>query len=236
MTWIYVACDSSNMICIDTNNAEKRELFDLISQDRTYSHALKMRFACSWHYEYRQKRNIDTFRHERDDSWSDNSSLSLNVFIYMKSLQRRKIRYRRWTVKLSLLIMHVIYRLQHRVDKIAISARAINERNLQRMWKYNRQHRSIDDLQRLDTNHNENRFWVEVKQRTMMQLTYVMIFLCLLRIDEVLRIEFHHIEIVNENFNHSCIKLMLKFRKTHQNEDKQSIDNELVNSTRLTML
>ena len=132
--------------------------------------------------------------------------------------------------------MYVIYRLQHRAGKIAISARAINERDLQRMWEYNRQHRPVDGLQRLGTDHNGDRFWAGARQRAMLQLAYAMAFLCLLRIDEVLRIEFHHIEIVNEDPNHPCIKLMLEFRKTHQDGGKQSIDNELVNSTRLTML
>ncbi|KAG7005366.1 hypothetical protein G7Y79_00020g048940 [Physcia stellaris] len=197
MTWIYAACDSPDMISTDTDNAEKGELSDLIPQDRTYSHALKMRSACSWHYGYRQKRGTDTFRHERDGSWSGNPSLSLNVSIYMKSLQRRK----------------------HRAGKIAISARAINERDLQRMWEYNRQHRPVDGLQRLGTDHNGDRFWAGAKQRAMLQLAYAMAFLCLLRIDEVLRIEFHHIEIVNEDPNHPCIKLMLEFRKTHQDGD-----------------
>ena len=57
----------------------------------------------------------------------------------------------------------------------------------------------------------------------MMHLTYAIAFLTLLRFDEMLRIEFQHMKIVDYDSNHSCIKLTLSFRKTHQKEDKRCI-------------
>jgi hypothetical protein len=48
----------------------------------------------------------------------------------------------------------------------------------------------------------------------MLQCIYAIAFLCLLRFDEVLRIELKDIEVIDKNKGH--IKLTLSFRKTHQ--------------------
>ncbi|KAJ7828688.1 hypothetical protein B0H14DRAFT_2197153, partial [Mycena olivaceomarginata] len=48
--------------------------------------------------------------------------------------------------------------------------------------------------------------------RRLLTLAYVLSFLCLLRFDEVLKIQIHDIEWVSE----TCIKLTLPFRKTNQ--------------------
>jgi len=47
-----------------------------------------------------------------------------------------------------------------------------------------------------------------------MQASYLIAFTCLLRFDEVLKIQHHHIEVVDEAHGH--IRLTLPFRKTHQ--------------------
>ena len=52
----------------------------------------------------------------------------------------------------------------------------------------------------------------------MMQYIYAIAFLCLLRFDEVLQIEAHYVELINEIIDH--IKLSLKFWKTHQYDDR----------------
>ena len=57
--------------------------------------------------------------------------------------------------------------------------------------------------------------WGGPVQRTMMQAIYTISFLCLLRFDEVLKIQHHHIEVIDSKEGH--IKLTLPFRKTHQN-------------------
>jgi hypothetical protein len=59
---------------------------------------------------------------------------------------------------------------------------------------------------------NEN--WGGRKVRTLLHCVYVFAFLCLLRSDEVFRIKFEDIEIINKLRGH--IVLNLPFRKTHQ--------------------
>jgi hypothetical protein len=56
--------------------------------------------------------------------------------------------------------------------------------------------------------------WSGPNQRTMMQAIYLIAFTCLLRFDEGLKIQHHHIEMVDEFNGH--IRLTLPFRKTHQ--------------------
>ena len=54
--------------------------------------------------------------------------------------------------------------------------------------------------------------WGGGRARRLLQAAYAFSFLCLLRIDEVLKIEMHHIEFISD----TKIKLTLPFRKTHQ--------------------
>ena len=54
--------------------------------------------------------------------------------------------------------------------------------------------------------------WGGGRARRLLHAAYVLSFLCLLRVDEVLKIEMHHIEFISD----TKIKLTLPFRKTHQ--------------------
>ena len=56
--------------------------------------------------------------------------------------------------------------------------------------------------------------WGGGRLRLMLQCIYSIAFLCLLRFDEVLKIQAHHIEVISEAEGH--IKLTLPFRKTHK--------------------
>jgi len=56
--------------------------------------------------------------------------------------------------------------------------------------------------------------WGGGRVRRMLQCIYTIAFLCLLRFDEVLKIQAHHIEVIDEAEGH--IKLTLPFRKTHK--------------------
>ena len=56
--------------------------------------------------------------------------------------------------------------------------------------------------------------WGGGRLRLMLQCIYSIAFLCLLRFDEVLKIQAHHIEVISEVEGH--IKLTLPFRKTHK--------------------
>ena len=57
----------------------------------SWSHACKMRSACSWKYAYDLQRGTHPWRQEKDESFSGNPSISSMVSIYMKSLQRKKV-------------------------------------------------------------------------------------------------------------------------------------------------
>jgi hypothetical protein len=61
---------------------------------------------------------------------------------------------------------------------------------------------------------NEKFQWAGGRMRRMLQAIYLLAFLCLLRFDEVLKIEIHQLEVVDRAKGH--IKLTLPFRKTHQ--------------------
>jgi hypothetical protein len=54
----------------------------------------------------------------------------------------------------------------------------------------------------------------------MLYTVYTLAFLCMLRFNEVLRIEAHHIEVINLTRETGEIKLTLPFRKTHQTGGK----------------
>lgn len=60
----------------------------------------------------------------------------------------------------------------------------------------------------------EDQQWGGARLRVMLQCIYAIAFLCLLRFDEVLRIELKDIEVIDKWKGH--IKLTLPFRKTHQ--------------------
>jgi len=56
--------------------------------------------------------------------------------------------------------------------------------------------------------------WGGGRLRLMLQCIYTIAFLCLLRFDEVLKIQAHHFEVIDEGRGE--IKLILPFRKTHK--------------------
>jgi integrase len=67
-------------------------------------------------------------------------------------------------------------------------------------------------LRRLDS--SEDSQWGGARLRMMLQCIYTIAFLCLLRFDEVLRIELKDVEVINQKKGQ--IRLSLPFRKTHQ--------------------
>ena len=60
----------------------------------------------------------------------------------------------------------------------------------------------------------DEHYWGGKRLRLMLNCIYTFAFLCLLRFDEVLRIQLKDIEVVSREKGH--IKLTLAFRKTHQ--------------------
>ena len=61
---------------------------------------------------------------------------------------------------------------------------------------------------------NNDHNWGGGRLRLMLHCIYLIAFLCLLRFDEVLKIQAHHLEVVDEGKGE--IKLTLPFRKTHK--------------------
>ena len=78
--WIYIECDIP-----DQQNGTR-----LQCGDKTYSQALKMRAAISFHYN-ELGRGSESWHQGRDGTWMGNPSLSKDVSRYMLSLQRRKV-------------------------------------------------------------------------------------------------------------------------------------------------
>jgi len=79
-TWIYLECDIPDI----QNNLKTRCV------NKTYSQALKMQAAISFHYN-ELGRVTDSWHQSKDESWMWNPSLSKDVSCYMLSLQRRKV-------------------------------------------------------------------------------------------------------------------------------------------------
>ena len=100
--------------------------------------------------------------------------------------------------------------------EVPMSKRAIVEKDLADFFEKNN---VIDRMEVQDWNTEYRKLdelsnWGGPLQRLMMQAIYLIAFTCLLRFDEVLKIQHHHIEVVNPDHGH--IRLTLPFRKTYQ--------------------
>ena len=97
-----------------------------------------------------------------------------------------------------------------------MSARSIVEKDMIDLYQKNNEMEVKDfnpDYRKQDDMSN----WGGPVQRLMMQAIYTISFLCLLRFDEVLKIQHHYIEVIDKDEGH--IQLILPFRKTHQNRE-----------------
>jgi hypothetical protein len=63
---------------------------------------------------------------------------------------------------------------------------------------------------------DEKTNWGGWNLRAELHCIYVLAFLCMLRFDEVLKIQHYHIEVVDDDQDSGHIILTLPFRKTHQ--------------------
>jgi integrase len=96
--------------------------------------------------------------------------------------------------------------------------RSLTSSDLAKLYQKNSefQIQTISRKRRREISESEslNQHWGGARLRMMLQCIYTIAFLCLLRFDEVLRIELKHIEVIDKYKGH--IKLTLPFRKTHQ--------------------
>ena len=81
---------------------------------------------------------------------------------------------------------------------------SIKKNDTMEIKDWNTDYRKLDELSN----------WAGPLQRLMLQAIYLLALTCLLRFDEVLKIQHHHIEVVDSNYGH--IRLTLPFRKTQQ--------------------
>ena len=99
------------------------------------------------------------------------------------------------------------------------SARAIDHQTLKRLYDYNisfpREAESAP--QKRKRGEAAERNWGGYKVRIMLHAAYVTSMLCLLRYDEVLRIQWSDIVMEYASDGTTVMKLILPFRKTHQN-------------------
>ena len=79
--WIFRKCEKK-----DPQNP-----MTLKCEGATFSHALKMRAAMSYHYAQDEGRGSDKWHQDSSGNWLGNPALSYTVSRYMISLQRRKV-------------------------------------------------------------------------------------------------------------------------------------------------
>ncbi|KAK7034796.1 hypothetical protein R3P38DRAFT_3312137 [Favolaschia claudopus] len=137
-----------------------------------------------------------------------NPSVSETIATYMTSLRCRKVR----------------------AGETATSARAITEEMLLELYKFSNKPEIAQIKEyapRSRKADKESHEWGGARARRLLALAYILAFLCLLRFDEVLKIQVHDIEWVSD----TCIKLTLPFRKTSQFGGKQELIFHLLSFT-----
>ena len=111
---------------------------------------------------------------------------------------------------------------QVRNGEVSQSARSITSTLLAKLYEMNNRY-TVQPLSRMRRRgDSEDIQWGGARLRMMLQCIYTLAFLCLLRFDEVLRIQAKDIEVVDKHDGH--IKLTLSFRKTHQYGGTLSFD------------
>ncbi|KAG1800902.1 DNA breaking-rejoining enzyme [Suillus plorans] len=183
------ACDSVKLDGTNKPSTNERGL---------YSHAQKMRAAMT--YTFGRLQGLGNLPWHESELHSGqmlgNPSVSVEVSSYMCSLRRCKVQ----------------------AGEVAVSAHAITSHILKRMYHFN--HRpenwAILDYRpggRGDSS-SESSHWAGGRIRRCLHAAYTIAFLCMLRSDEVLKIQLHDL-----HFFSNGLVLTLPFRKTHQNSD-----------------
>jgi hypothetical protein len=88
---------------------------------------------------------------------------------------------------------------------------------LRKLYDFNKDFavQRLGEVQRVPDDKSQ---WGGARLRMMLQCIYSIAFLCLLRFDEALKIQAHHLEVIDEVRGE--IKLTLPFRKTHKVKGK----------------
>ncbi|KAG0693634.1 DNA breaking-rejoining enzyme, partial [Suillus ampliporus] len=173
------------------------------TQERgSYGHAQKMRAAATYSFGQLQcLGNLPWHESElKSGQMLGNPSVSMEVSGFMCSLKRRKVQ----------------------AGEVAVSARAITSLILKRLYHFNHlpenweihayQPGGRQPLGGADSSGSAR--WAGGRVRRFLHAAYTIAFLCMLRSDEVLKIQSHDLHL----FSNGMV-LTLPFRKTHQNGD-----------------
>ncbi|KAJ3925352.1 MAG: hypothetical protein NXY57DRAFT_907198, partial [Lentinula lateritia] len=180
-------CDSINLDGSIKNPNEVRN---------GYTHAQKIRAAFTYGFNRIAGLGLATWeRSEVTGQMKGNPSVSSLVSSYMVSLRRRKVQ----------------------GGEAATSARAITPELIGRMYDYN--HRPENWIIRpyepsKRSKKKETEQWGGPRFRRELHLAYTIAHSCLLRVDEVLKIQAHEIRLVPGR--RKCLEITLPFRKTNQ--------------------
>lgn len=184
VAWILDKCDEVNLDGKPKGVKVERQ---------SYMYAQKMRAAATYGFgRIHHLGNAPWRQSEVTGKWVGNPSVSETVSTYMVSLRRRKVR----------------------AGETPTSAKAITVEQLQALYEYNTQPQFFD-LKDYDRNNPPpaDGWKCGARKRRLLNLAYAIAFTCLLRIDEVLRIEHRHIQIRSDR---ASLALTLDYRKTSQ--------------------
>ena len=207
VNWIMESCESEATVASIGLTAGK---------GCTFNHALKMRAVASWGFAYKLGiGSTEPWMRMRSGEYQGNPSISHEVGRYMVSLNKRKVCKFPGILK-KFRLSEKLMNKQTWAGEVPMSRRAIVEKDLADFFEKNN---IIDRMEVQDWNTEYRKLdelsnWGGPLQRLMMQAIYLIAFTCLIRFDEVLKIQHHHIEVVNPDHGH--IRLTLPFRKTHQ--------------------
>ncbi|KAF9072883.1 DNA breaking-rejoining enzyme [Rhodocollybia butyracea] len=158
-----------------------------------YNHAQKMRAAATFGFgRILSKGRTPWTVSEITGEMVRNPSVSEMVSCYMVSLRRRKVQ----------------------SGEEPTSSRAITPELIGRLWDFNHQPenweiKKYSPGRRGEKQSNE---WGGPRFRRALHLAYTLSYVCLLRVDEVLKIQSHDIKVVNDE----TLRVTLPFRKTNQ--------------------
>ncbi|KAF8812056.1 hypothetical protein BYT27DRAFT_7088146 [Phlegmacium glaucopus] len=155
-----------------------------------YTHAQKMRAAMT--YAFGRLYGCGNRSWQMDESQGvmvGNPSISTEVSNYMLALHRRKVQ----------------------GGETSTSARAMTPGMMEKLYDFNHQ-AELWEVGKCAPNSRNAGSWGGPFHRRLVQAVYTISYLCLLRIDEVLKIRREHIKLEEEG----KVTLTLPFRKTHQ--------------------
>ena len=177
----------------DVQSEKLVEISEKFARSKSYNHAMKLRAAIAYHYSWDLALGSQAWQEHANGTCTGNPSLSQNITRYMKGLQRDKIR----------------------AGYSAESARAITSHELARLYEVNQIDPAITGQEFANlTQKDPLRYWGGYKMRKMLQAIYLLAFICLLRAEEVLRIQVEHLRLLDPV--KGVVQLTLPFRKTHQ--------------------